>query len=117
MCQPFTRCHIWKQGWAALVSRLGRRYLRAGGQVYGSSAAYLNAGRRMAAVTGTSRGADAARLYRLDAQHDPWRASAFAWRTGCDDNGLLGALEPRREEWPGAERATIKRRAKPSPRP
>jgi hypothetical protein len=27
-------------------------------------------------------------------QHDPFRASALAWRTGGDDNGLLGALEP-----------------------
>jgi hypothetical protein len=27
-------------------------------------------------------------------QHDPWRASALAWRTGGDDNGLVGALQP-----------------------
>ena len=27
-------------------------------------------------------------------QHDPCRASALAWRTGGDDNGLLGALQP-----------------------
>ncbi len=27
-------------------------------------------------------------------QHDPWRASVLAWRTGGDDNGLLGALQP-----------------------
>ena len=32
-----------------------------------------------------SRGADAARLYCLDAQHDPWRASALARRTRGDD--------------------------------
>ena len=41
-----------------------------------------------------SRGFHAARLYGLDAQHDPWRASSLAWRTRSDDNGLLGALEP-----------------------
>jgi hypothetical protein len=33
-------------------------------------------------------------LYSLHTEHDPWRASAFAWRTGGDDNGLLCALEP-----------------------
>jgi hypothetical protein len=27
-------------------------------------------------------------------QHDPCRASALAWRTGSDDDGLLGALQP-----------------------
>jgi hypothetical protein len=27
-------------------------------------------------------------------QHDPCRASALAWRSGGDDNGLLGALQP-----------------------
>jgi hypothetical protein len=27
-------------------------------------------------------------------QHDPWRATALAWRSGGDDNGLLGALQP-----------------------
>jgi hypothetical protein len=27
-------------------------------------------------------------------QHDPWRATALAWRTGGDDNGVLGALQP-----------------------
>jgi hypothetical protein len=39
-------------------------------------------------------GADAARPYGLDTQHDPRRASALARRTGGDDNGLLGALQP-----------------------
>jgi class 3 adenylate cyclase len=33
-------------------------------------------------------------LYGLNAQHDPRRASQLTWPTGCDDNGLLGALEP-----------------------
>jgi hypothetical protein len=33
-------------------------------------------------------------LCGLDTQHDPRRASAFAWRTCGHDNGLLGALEP-----------------------
>jgi hypothetical protein len=37
---------------------------------------------------------DGARLYSLHTQHDPWRTSALAWRTGGDDNGLLGALQP-----------------------
>jgi hypothetical protein len=27
-------------------------------------------------------------------QDDPCRASALAWRTGGDDNGLAGALQP-----------------------
>src|SRR5262245_3673301 len=45
----------------------------------------------MAAVTGTSRGAEAGCLYGLNTQHDPWRASSLAWRTGGDDDGLLGA--------------------------
>jgi hypothetical protein len=43
-------------------------------------------------ATGTSRGADAARLYGLHTQHDPWRAAPLAWRTRIHDNGLLGAL-------------------------
>src|SRR5262249_3784854 len=42
--------------------------------------------------TGTSRGADAGCLYDLNTQHDPRRGSSLAWRTGGDDNGLLGAL-------------------------
>jgi hypothetical protein len=42
----------------------------------------------------TSGGAGATRLYWLDTQHDPWRASALACRAGRDDNGLLGALKP-----------------------
>jgi hypothetical protein len=33
-------------------------------------------------------------LCDLSTEHDPWRASALAWRTGGDDDGLLGALEP-----------------------
>jgi hypothetical protein len=41
-----------------------------------------------------SRDADAAHLYGLDTKHDPCRASALAWRTGGDDNGLVGALQP-----------------------
>ena len=41
-------------------------------------------------ATPASRSTDAPR----DTQHDPWRASALAWRTGGDDNGLLGALQP-----------------------
>jgi hypothetical protein len=45
------------------------------------------------AVTGRSRGADAGCLYGLNTQHDPWRASSLAWRTGGDDDGLLGALQ------------------------
>ena len=69
-------------------------YLRAVGQVYGSSAANRKAGEAHDAVTGTSRGADAGCLYNLDTQHDPRRASALAWRTCRDDNGLLGALQP-----------------------
>jgi hypothetical protein len=36
--------------------------------------------------------------YHLDPrrsdQHDPWRATALAWRTGGDGNGLVGALQP-----------------------
>ena len=48
----------------------------------------------MAAVTGTLRGADAACRYGFNTQHDPWRASSLAWRTGGGDNGLLGALQP-----------------------
>jgi hypothetical protein len=45
-------------------------------------------------VTGPSRGADAARLHRLDTQHDPGPASALARRTRGDDNGLFDALQP-----------------------
>jgi hypothetical protein len=41
-----------------------------------------------------SRGFRAARLYGLNAQHDPWRASSLAWRTGGDNDGLLSALRP-----------------------
>jgi hypothetical protein len=37
---------------------------------------------------------DGARLYSLHTQYDPWRTSALAWRTGGNDNGLLGALQP-----------------------
>src|SRR5262249_26363813 len=44
--------------------------------------------------TGKSRAADAGCLYGFNTQHDPWRASSLAWRTGGDDNGFLGALEP-----------------------
>ena len=40
-----------------------------------------------------SRGFRAARLYGLNTQHDPCRASSLAWRAGGDDNGLLSALE------------------------
>jgi len=43
--------------------------------------------------TGTLRSADAGYLYGLNTQHDPWRASSLAWRTGGDDDGLLGALQ------------------------
>src|SRR5262245_61852344 len=64
------------------------------GHVYGSRRAYLNAGRRMAAVTGTSRGADAGCLYGLNTQNDPRRTARLAWRAGGDDNGLLSALKP-----------------------
>jgi hypothetical protein len=36
--------------------------------------------------------------YHLDpgemTQHDPCRASALAWRTGGNDDGLLGPLQP-----------------------
>jgi tripartite-type tricarboxylate transporter receptor subunit TctC len=32
-------------------------------------------------------------LCDLSTQHNPWRASALAWRIRTDDNGLLGALE------------------------
>jgi hypothetical protein len=42
----------------------------------------------------TSRGASATHLYCLDAQHDPWRASALACRAGRDDNGLFDPLQP-----------------------
>jgi hypothetical protein len=63
------------------------RYFRASGHEYGR---WPEEGHD--AVTGTSRGADRARLYGLHPQYDPWRASAFAWRTCSDDNGLLGAL-------------------------
>jgi hypothetical protein len=38
---------------------------------------------------GASRGASTAFT-----QHDPCRASALAWRTGGDDDALLGALQP-----------------------
>jgi hypothetical protein len=41
-----------------------------------------------------SRDADAARLYGLNTQNDPWRASPLARRTDGDDNGLLAALQP-----------------------
>jgi hypothetical protein len=37
---------------------------------------------------------DGARLYSLHTQHDPCRASALAWSTSGDDNGLLGAPQP-----------------------
>jgi hypothetical protein len=43
---------------------------------------------------GPLRGADAGRLNGLDTQHDPGRASPLAWRTGGDDDSLLGALQP-----------------------
>jgi hypothetical protein len=39
-------------------------------------------------VPAASHGADAARLYGLDTQHDPWRASGLAWRTGATRPGL-----------------------------
>ena len=44
----------------------------------------------MTPVTGTSSGADAECFRGLNTQHDPWRASALAWRTGGDDNRFLG---------------------------
>jgi hypothetical protein len=62
-------------------------YFRASGHEYGR---WPEEGHD--AVTGTSRGADAECFCRLNTQHDPWRAPAFAWCTGSDDNGLLGAL-------------------------
>jgi hypothetical protein len=49
-------------------------------------------------------------------QHDPCRASVLAWRTGGDDNGLLGALQPldlliklgdARAEHPGSTREPL----------
>jgi hypothetical protein len=46
------------------------------------------------AVPRTSRGADAAPPTAFTPQHDPCRASALARRTGGDDDGLLGALQP-----------------------
>ena len=51
--------------------------------------------------------ADAGCLYGLNTQHNPWRASSLARRTGGDNDGLLSALPPRREEWPA-------RRARPA---
>ena len=47
---------------------------------------------RLGHVIAASRGGAAARLYGLNTQHDPWRASALARRTGGDDNSLLTAL-------------------------
>src|SRR5262249_60777908 len=65
------------------------------GHVYGSSPAYLNAGRRMAAVSGTSRGADAGCLYGLNTQHDPLRASGLAWRTRTDVHNFEARSRPK----------------------
>jgi hypothetical protein len=50
---------------------------------------------------GASRGADAARLYGLDTQHDPWRASTLACRTGGDDelDGLFEFGDPLLALW------------------
>ena len=62
-------------------------YFRANGHEYGR---WPEEGHD--AVTGTSRSASATHLYCLDAQHDPWREAAFAWRTCRDDNGLLSTL-------------------------
>jgi hypothetical protein len=36
----------------------------------------------------------AKRLYGINTQHNPCRASRLAWRTCRDDNGLLSALKP-----------------------
>src|SRR5262249_14530167 len=42
--------------------------------------------------TRTSRGADAGCLYRLNTQHDPWRASSLAWCTGGDDEEVFSRI-------------------------
>jgi len=46
--------------------------------------------RTSAEKTSCSCRSDAARLYSLHPQHDPWRAAPLAWRTRSHDNGLLG---------------------------
>ena len=86
----FTEGHRRKQGQLRHPGETHeRRYFRANGHEYGR---WLEEGHD--AVTGTSRGADTGCLYGLDAEHDPWRASAFACRACRHDNGLLGALQP-----------------------
>ena len=47
-----------------------------------------------AAVTGTSRCADAGCLYGLNTQNDRWQASRLAWRAGGDDKAFLDAHQP-----------------------
>ena len=86
--RPFKECRRRKQGQLSHPGEADEgRYFRASGHEYGR---WPEEGHD--AVTGTSRGADAGCFCGLNTQHDPWRASALAWRTGGDDNGLLGAL-------------------------
>jgi hypothetical protein len=88
--RPFKECHRRKQGQLSHPGEADEgRYFRASGHEYGR---WPEEGHD--AVTGTSRGADAGCFSGLDTQHDPWRASRLAWRTGGNDNGLLGALQP-----------------------
>jgi hypothetical protein len=47
-----------------------------------------------AAVTGTSRCADAGCLYGLNTQNDRWQASRLAWRACGDDEAFLDAHQP-----------------------
>src|SRR6478672_4067385 len=59
--------------------------------------------RTSAEKTSCSCRSDAARLYSLHPQHDPWRAAPLAWRTRSHDNGLLGLQTT--AAWPLAARA------------
>ena len=86
--RPFKECHRRKQGQLSHPGEADEgRYFRASGHEYGR---WPEEGHD--AVTGTSRGADAGCFCGLNTQHDPWRASAFAWRACGHNDGLLGPL-------------------------
>ena len=86
--RPLKESHRRKQGQLSHPGEADEgRYFRANGHEYGR---WPEEGH----VTGTSRGADAGCFCGLNTQHDPWQASAFAWRAGGDDNGLSARCSP-----------------------
>jgi hypothetical protein len=74
------------------VGRLARLIASAHcrGHAYGSRPEYLNAGSRMCSVM---RGTSAEQNLLLTPLGCCAPLQRFPWRTGSDDNGLLGALE------------------------